>query len=198
MKKSYKRSSEILLKITRDKNLDSNPTYQDLVYALGERAFGVVLLFFSLPILLPLAVVPGISLVFSLPILIFSVQMICKRKSLWLPSSIAHNTISRKTISLMIKVAVPYLRMLEHISKPRWLWMTSSIMEVINGISLLFLSILLMLPIPFSNFIFGGIILLFSLGIAEKDGVFISIGYICFILYIYFIYLLALTALKFF
>lgn len=198
MKKSYKRSSEILLEIAQDKNLGGNPTYQDLVYALGERAFGVALIFFSLPALLPLSTIPGIAFVFSLPIVIFSLQMIGKRRFLWLPPSIARNTISHKKISLIINVAVPYLVLLERISKPRWSWMISPIMEGINGLALLCLSILLMLPIPFSNFIFGGIILLFSLGIAEKDGVFVSIGYICLSLYISFIYILTLTALKFF
>ena len=198
MKKSYKRPSEILLDIVQKKNKDSHPTYQDIVDVLGPQAFGVALLFFSLPTLLPFSVIPGVSIVFSIPIIFFSLQMIGKRKSLWLPSLIAQNTISHKKISIMIKIVVPYLRMLEHISHTRWAWMTSPIMEIINGFALLFLAIMLMLPIPFSNFIFGGIILLFSLGIAEKDGVFVSIGYIFLSLYISFIYLLTLTALKFY
>jgi len=197
-KKFYKHSSEILLEFARNKNLDGNLTYQDLISSLGERAFGVVLLFFSLPTVLPLSTLPGISLVFSLPIIIFASQMIIKRKSLWLPKIIANHTISHKQISIIIKVAVPYLTLLERFSKPRWMWMSSGVMEIMNGLALLFLSILLILPVPFSNFIFGGIILIFSLGIAEKDGIFVSLGYACFSLYISFIYLLTVITLDFY
>lgn len=196
MKKSYKCSSEILMGLAQDKNLDGEVTYQDLICALGDRAFGIVILFFSLPTLLPLSAVPGVAFAFSLPIVVFSIQMICKRKSLWLPQQIARKSISHKKISTIIYAAVPYVVRLERFLKPRWMWMTSYIMEIINGITILFLSIFLMLPIPLSNFIFGGIIILFSLGITEKDGVFVFFGYFFFVLYLVFIWLLTMTAIK--
>ena len=122
--------------------------------------------------------------------------MICKRKSLWLPQPIACRTISQKKISTLIYAAVPYVVRLECFLKPRWMWMTSYIMEIINGITILFLSIFLMLPIPLSNFIFGGIIILFSLGITEKDGIFVFLGYFLFFLYVVFILFLTMAAIK--
>lgn len=74
--------------------------------------------------------------------------------------------------------------------------MTCRITEIINGITILGLAFLLMLPIPFSNFIFGGLLAIFNSGIIEKDGLLIFIGYLCFIAYIFFIYVVALKAIE--
>jgi len=195
MKKLHKRSSEILLKIVHDKPSNHTLTYQDFVHMLGGRAFGVAILLFSLPAILPFSVIPGIAFVFSIPILIFAVQMISRRGSLWLPKIIAHHTISHEKISKVIKAALPYIIKLERFLKPRWSFMATGIMEVINGIAIFLLAILLILPIPLSNFIFGGCIILFSLGTTEKDGVFIIMGYIFFLLYLSFIFLLTLAVI---
>ena len=178
------------MEIAQDKNLEGNLTYQYILQALGKRAFGIVFLFFSLPSVLPFSAIPGVSLVFSLPIVIFALEMIFARKSLWLPKVIANKTISHSKVSRMITAVVPYVIRLERLLKPRWALMTCRIMEIVNGITILCLAFLLMLPIPLSNSIFGALLVIFSLGIAEKDGLLIFIGYICFILYISFVYLL--------
>jgi len=190
-----KRSSEILMEIARNKNLNDNLTYEYILQALGKRAFGIVFLFFSLPNLLFFSVIPGVSLIFSLPIAIFALEMIFGRKSLWLPKSIANKTISHRKISRIIETVMPYVIKLERFSKTRWPLMTYGIMENINGIAILLLSFLLMLPIPFSNFIFGAVLFIFSLGIAERDGIIIFIGYFLFTIYISFLYTIITTAI---
>ncbi|MBS0272459.1 MAG: exopolysaccharide biosynthesis protein [Proteobacteria bacterium] len=196
-KKPSRRSSEILLEITQDESLDESLSYQYILQALGERAFGIGILFFSLPSALPLSIVPGFSVIFSVPIAIFALEMVFARKSLWLPKIIAQKTISRAKVSKVILVIVPYLVRLEKLSKPRWAWMTYSAMERINGIVIFCLAILLMLPIPFSNFIFGVLLIIFSLGITEKDGILIFMGHLFFILYVTFVCLFLIRYLHY-
>jgi len=198
MKKPYKRSSEILLEIANDKHLNGDLTYQELVQALGVRAFGVAILLFSLPAILPFSAIPGVAFIFSIPIMVFSIQMIGKRQFLWLPKSIRDKKISHAKIAKMIHVTAPFLRALERFSRPRWGWMTSPLMEVMNGIALLCVAILLMLPVPLSNFIFGAILILFGLGTVGKDGLFIILGYVFLALYVFFIYGLIMAALHFY
>ncbi|HUX78183.1 MAG TPA: exopolysaccharide biosynthesis protein [Alphaproteobacteria bacterium] len=193
-----KRSSEILLEIAQDQNLEGNLTYRYILQALGKRAFGIVFLFFSLPSVLPFSAIPGVSLLFSIPIAIFALEMIFARKSLWLPEGIANKTISHSKISRIITAVIPYVMKLERLSKPRWALMTCRIMEIVNGIAILCLAFLLMLPIPLSNSIFGALLVIFSLGIAEKDGLLIFIGYFCFILYLCFVYLTIIKAVEYF
>ncbi len=191
-----KRSSEILIEIAENKNLKSGLTYRYIFQALGDRAFGVAILFFALPSLLPFSAVPGIAVVFGLPIVIFALGMIFGRKTIWLPKIIGNKTISHSKISRIIFAVLPYIVKLERLSKPRWALITCRAAEIMNGIAILCLALLLMIPIPFSNFIFGGLLAIFSIGIIEKDGLLIFIGYLFFIAYIFFIYMVALKAIE--
>lgn len=195
-KTTLQRSSEILIEIVENKILKKELTYQYILQTLGDRAFGGALLFFSLPNLLPFSVIPGVSVVFSLPIIIFALGMILGRKSLWLPKFIGNKTISHSKVSRIISTVLPYIVRLEKFSKPRWSFMTYFITEIINGMTIFCLAFLLMLPIPFSNFIFGGLLAIFSIGILEKDGLLIFIGYLCFIMYIFFMYVVGLKVFE--
>lgn len=192
----YKRSSEILMGIALNNDLSANLTYRIVLNMLGERAFGIVLIFFALPSALPLSALPGISFLFSLPIAIFSFQMIIARKTLWLPKAIADRTVSHDIIAKVIHKSVPFLQKIEHLSRPRLPVMTSRGFEIINGVIIFCLSLLLMLPIPFSNFIFSGLIILFGLGFVEKDGLFIMTAYVGTIVYLAFIYYIIFSVLK--
>lgn len=196
MKKIAKRSSGTLLEIANHEELKGELTYQRILQVLGERAFGIVLLFFALPSALPFSAIPGISVVFSLPIILFACQMIFARKTLWLPKIIAKRTIHHKTISRVIHTTVPLLIKIEYFLKPRWSFMTCRFMEIINGSIIFCLAILLMLPIPLSNFIFAALLIIFSLGLIEKDGLFLVVGYLFSILYISFIYVFIVAIIK--
>lgn len=197
MKKTVKRSSDILVGLADDKKLTRKLTYRRILQELGERAFGVALLFFALPSALPFSSIPGISAIFSVPILIFAFQMLFARKTLWLPKFIADRPIRHKAISTVIHTFIPYLIKIEYLLKPRWSFMNCRLMEILNGSIIICLAIFLMLPIPFSNFLFAALLIIFSLGLIEKDGIFILLGYVGTILYISFIYLFILKALKY-
>ena len=140
-----KRCSEILRDIANDKKLEGNLTFQRILKILGKRSFGLALLLFALPSALPLSAIPGISFIFSLPILLFAIQMVVLRESLWLPQAVAKHTINHHTLCKIIFTSAPYLKKLEKLLKPRLLIMTSRVMLMINGAVLAFLSCLLML-----------------------------------------------------
>jgi hypothetical protein len=194
--KKDKRSSEILIEIMRDEKLAGELTFTRILQLLGDRAFGLAIIFFALPSALPISVIPGISFVFGLPIFMLSLQMILMRKSLWLPKRVGMITINHKTIVKIISSSKRYLEKLEQFLKPRLSFMTSRYMEMVNGFFLLFLSCLLMLPIPFSNYLLGTLIIIFSLGLMEKDGFFIMTGYVATILYVGFVYSIIFAAIK--
>ena len=194
--KSVKRSSEILLDIAHDRKLDGDLTFHRILQLLGDRAFGLAIIFFALPSMLPVSAVPGISLLFGIPILTLSLQMIFMRKTMWLPKRVGDHTISHKTIVKIIHASTCYLQKMEFFLKPRLVFITSKYMEMINGLMLLVLAFLLMLPIPLSNFIFASLIIIFSLGLMEKDGVFILVSYVGGIIYVAFIYNIIFVVVK--
>ncbi|KTC75680.1 Exopolysaccharide synthesis, ExoD [Legionella bozemanae] len=198
MKTTVTHSSDILLELANHKDLQGELTYQHILQVLGERAFGIVLLFFALPSALPFSTVPGVSVVFSVPIALFACQMIFGRQTLWLPKIIATRTIHQKTISKVIHTTVPYLTKIEYFLKPRWFFMSYRLLEIITGIMIFCLAILLMLPIPLSNFIFALLLIIFSLGLIEKDGVLLIVGYIGTIVYISFMFVFIEGIIKYF
>ncbi|MDI9817979.1 MULTISPECIES: exopolysaccharide biosynthesis protein [unclassified Legionella] len=158
-------------------------TYGELVKIFGEQAFGLLIILFALPSALPVSIIPGFSFIFSLPIIFIAFQIIIARQALWLPSRLANRTLDFKKFAEVVNKTVPYLKRIEQLLKPRWLFFTLPIMNRLHGLTMLALSLLLLLPIPFSNFIFASLIILFGLGIAEKDGVILAFSYLAVLLY---------------
>ena len=153
-------------------------TYETLVQALGQRAFGLVTVLFALPSALPLSAIPGISVIFSLPIVFLAVQIVLARNSLWLPRRLAQKTIRVDKLAKVLEKARPWLERIERLTKPRWRVLLSWVCLRLHGLVLLALVGLLCLPIPFSNFIFASLIIIFGLGLAQEDGLFIITGYV--------------------
>lgn len=190
--------STILTHISKKLSNKKSISFQSIINELGDHAFGLIMILFALPNLLPLSVVPGFSTLFGLPIIFVALHLIIGKHTLWLPSFLGHKKIDSQKLESMIQATLPYLRKLEKVLQPRFLFMTSKFLDRIHGLVLLCLSILLTLPIPFSNFIFATGIILFGLGIAEEDGLIIIIVYLgLFSLLVLFTQLTEL-ALKFF
>jgi len=175
--KKIKRSSDILKDIAEDHKADHVVTYRYIVKMLGERTFGLVLLLFALPSILPLSSIPGVSFIFSLPIALCSFQLIIGRNTLWIPEVIANQTIEHQKLAKIIQKTLPFLKKMERFLSPRCSFMFYWGIERLSGLIIFILSLLLMLPIPFSNMILSAFIVLFGLGFVEKDGLFVIVGY---------------------
>ncbi|MDP1601802.1 MAG: exopolysaccharide biosynthesis protein [Legionella sp.] len=179
--------TRLLKSFTKTDEGASPLTYGALVNQLGDQGFGIIAIVFALPSALPISVIPGFSFIFGLPIVFIAIQLIMARRTLWLPKSLYEKTVDRERLKKVIKKTMPYLLFVERLLKPRWAFFSSPLMERLHGIVLLALSLFLLLPIPFSNFIFAAIIICFGFGIAEKDGVFLVIAYIATVLYFLFL-----------
>ncbi|MCO6435142.1 exopolysaccharide biosynthesis protein, partial [Nitrosomonas nitrosa] len=132
----------------------------------------------ALPICLPIPVPPGYTTFFSIPLFIFSVQMIWGMKSPWLPEWIGKKEISRKSLEKMIEKATPWLRKIESYLHPRLTYISVHAWERIIGIFAFIFTISISLPIPLTNFPPGWGILIMSLGLLNKDGLTIIVGMI--------------------
>ncbi|KTD61250.1 exopolysaccharide biosynthesis protein [Legionella spiritensis] len=179
--------ARLLKEITKNPPSDTHLTYRQLVNLFGEQALGLMTILFALPTALPLSVIPGVSFIFALPVLFISLHLILGKQALWLPKFLARRTIATPKLLLVIHKTLPYLIYAERYLKPRWWFFSQPVMERLHGVILLFLALLLLLPIPLSNFIFSVLIILFGLGIAEKDGVFLVLAYLGFFLYVFFL-----------
>ncbi|QRN02416.1 exopolysaccharide biosynthesis protein [Legionella sp. MW5194] len=184
LKKSRKQLiSRLLKKIAMKHEKESRVCFGELVKELGDQAFGLIMILFALPSALPVSAIPGISFIFGLPILFIAIHLLIGRRILWLPRQLADRSIERGTLLDVVTKTRPYLMYVERLLKPRLTFFSTPFMERMHGVVLLLLSILLLLPIPFSNFIFAMLIILFGLGIAEQDGLFLVLAYTGTVLY---------------
>lgn len=186
----------ILRKLVNDQEPKREVSYAEILEAFGGQAFGIAILFFALPSALPFSIIPGVSLIFSIPILFFAFQMIMGRKTLWLPKALADRTVHQETIAKFLHASQPWLLKIEYLLKPRLTFMTNRFMEILNGCVILCLALLLTLPIPFSNFILGGILIIFALGLTEGDGFFLIIAHIAALVYMGLMYVMILSAVN--
>ncbi|ASQ47472.1 exopolysaccharide biosynthesis protein [Legionella clemsonensis] len=188
--KNKKRASisDLLQQVIEKHQHEASLSYGELVKAFGDQAFGLIIILFALPSALPISVIPGFSFIFGLPIVLIAIHIIIARRTLWLPQKLANHRVEFAKFAEVVSKTTSYLRHMEKLLKPRWLFFTRPAVERLHGVVMLLLSFCLLLPIPFSNFIFASLIILFGLGLAEKDGVILVCAYVGAALYGFFLF----------
>lgn len=142
----------------------------ELMAALEHRGYGLLLILFALPNLIPNPI-PGLSAVFGVPLAILSAQIILQQPHPWLPSWLARRGIKREAYQRIVGRAAPTLTRIERILKPRFPIMLEPLaMSLIAGLCLV-LSLLLILPIPLTGMVLAAPIVLFGLALMQRDGV---------------------------
>ncbi len=169
-------SASRLLANFLEENQQDRITVGDLVAALGHRGQAILLLLLALPNGLLLASIPGLSTIFGVPMCFIAMQMLVNRPSLWLPNRIRDQVIDRTTLNKILEVSNPYLVKIERYIKPRFQYFTYGFFEKIIGLSVLILSVIVTLPIPFGNFLGGWGVIILSLAIIERDGIMAIMG----------------------
>ncbi|WP_411850586.1 exopolysaccharide biosynthesis protein [Stenotrophomonas sp. LGBM10] len=136
---------------------------------LQQSAFGVFLFVAILPAFIP---IPGIGGAVSGPlILLIGVQMLCGLRRPWLPGFIANRGPKRGTMHRFLARIDGALRRLDRLLKPRLPGLLSPLpAHAFTGLLLILVGVLLSLPIPFTNYLFGFQLLLFALALLERDG----------------------------
>lgn len=142
---------------------------------MGRRSIGALLLVLALPMALPIPT-PGISVVFGVPLIFVSAQLLLRRRSAWLPERLARRSIARSDFIALVARWIPALRALERIIRPRLGWMTGNWAMIPVGAICLVLAVIITLPVPLGHVVPGAAISLLALGLIERDGVAIGIG----------------------
>jgi hypothetical protein len=144
-------------------------TLVQLLAALGPRAYGMTILIFALPNMV-LGGVPGVSTVLTLPILLLAIQMMIGLNRPWVPKFAANISFERKNFALMVEKSKPYLNRIERFFRPRWMWLTGTYAKHVLGAFCIIVSLVLMLPVVFGNFLPSTALALVAIGLIERDG----------------------------
>lgn len=157
-------------------NPDDLLTLRELLAGLGRRAFGMLLFVSALPAFIPIPIGGAIS--GPLAMLIGAQLLIGLRKP-WLPEFLAKRGPHRHALRRFDKLISPSLGRLEHLIKPRLtVLLDHRLATLLTGLLLVLLGVLTSLPIPFTNFLFGGLLLLFALALLERDGVLMAVAWV--------------------
>lgn len=144
-------------------------TLDGLLAGLGRSAFGMFLFVSILPGFIP---IPGFGGAVSGPLVILiGLQLLVGLAQPWLPRFIGRRGPRRATMIRFCDRITPWLSRLEHIVRPRLQELTGHrLASMFTGLLLVLLGVLLALPIPFTNYLFAGLLLLFALALLERDG----------------------------
>lgn len=164
--------AEILLAIANDTSRE-RVSIADLVAAMQDRAFGALMLIFAMPNAIPTP--PGTSAILGAPLVFLAAQLTFGRKP-WLPGIIANRSLPRTDFAAMIERAAPWIARAERLLKPRLVAVARPPAEYAVGALCLLMAVILILPIPLGNMLPAITICLFSLGLLERDGVWILAG----------------------
>jgi hypothetical protein len=153
---------------------------RQLLALIGEEGMLLVCAVLTLPFLIPVSI-PGVSTVFGLAIVLFSVGVTINRVP-WLPAAILDRQLPAPALRQTFTKASGVVTRVEGVLRPRLLAVSGSGgARVLHGLGLILGGLLLMAPfgfVPFSNTLPALAILFLSLGLLERDGWLLVAGHV--------------------
>lgn len=152
-----------------DGDPDETLALRDVLRDLGRGTFGVLLFMAALPAFIP---IPGLAGAISGPLVVLTaVQLLFLLRRPWLPDFIARRGPQRSTVIRFERATDRALKWLERMVRPRMGVIVDHPAAVaFTGLQLVLLGILLSLPIPFTNYIFACLLMVYALALLERDG----------------------------
>lgn len=154
-------------------------TLRALMEAIGEQGLLVLCAIATLPFLIPVSI-PGVSTVFGAAIILLAVAVTLNRMP-WLPRRILDRELETAKLVPALHKGVRIVSRIDAWVKPRMQSLTTGVMSRVNGLTLIFGGLLLMAPfgfVPFSNTAPAVGILLLTIGMLQRDGLFVLLGYL--------------------
>lgn len=152
----------------------------EMVEIMQGRGLHMMIMILCLPFLSPVTI-PGLSLPFGIAIVVCGFRIGFGHQP-WLPGFIMRHQVSNKALERMARVGRAVYARVEKLIRARWeIVFDGPGMQMVTGLSVAWAGLLLSLPIPppfpLTNTIPGFAVIFFSLGLSERDGVLILIGY---------------------
>jgi hypothetical protein len=147
---------------------DGSVTFAELLDQFSERAWGLFLLLALLPNFIP---IPGAGAISGPIVVLIGVQLLFHVEHPWLPGFMARRAIPRERLVNFRNRIDKWLGRIERLIKPRWQGvLENKYAHAFSGFILIILGVILALPIPGTNYVFGTLLLGYSLALIERDG----------------------------
>lgn len=173
---AHRRTTTALLRETIEAHEGEDVTLDTLLVPLRARAFGVLLLVFAIPNFIPVPI--GIGGVMGVLVVLLGIEMLCGLEHPLVPARMRRKTMRRARVESFLDRSAKVMLWLERWCKPRLPVLTQRPWTVLSGLALMILGALLSLPIPFTNYPFGILLLAFAFALIERDGALLLILWI--------------------
>lgn len=154
----------------------SEISVRDVLEEMNGRSLLLTVLILIVPNLIPFVNALGITHVTGLLLLIFTVRMMMGLKKPWLPGWLLRMKTDKKQIKGISDKAVPVFRAMEKVIRPRLSFLANGPLVYFYAFILFCLTVVMLLPLPFINFLPALIMTVIVLGLIQKDGVVSAIG----------------------
>lgn len=142
--------------------------FDTLLEPLRTRAFGFLLLLLAIPNFIPVPI--GVGGVMGTLVALAGAQMLLGLERPWLPGWLRRRRFARASVLRFLERTAPAMRRIERVCRPRLEALTQQPAMLFSGLLLVLLGLLLALPIPFTNYLFGSLLLVFGIVLVERDG----------------------------
>jgi hypothetical protein len=149
-------------------------TVGGLVDKAAEAGFGFLIGVLTL-IAIPFV---GLSTPFGIVIALLGVQLVSGKHHPWLPARARRRVLAMAMLDRVLGLLARRTRWLARLSRRRWEPIIRP-RQIGLGVVLLALGLSLPIPIPGSNLMFLIPLFVYSVGILERDGVWIAVGHAC-------------------
>ena len=156
-------------------------TLGQLLQVFGDEGLLLLTILLTLVFLIPVSI-PGVSTVFGAAILLVGISRVFRRP-LWLPAKLRARALPAARLRPALDGGLHWVRRLEKISKPYRLrgLVEGALPELFNNLAFILAALLLMAPfgfVPFSNTLPGLALLLYAIGMIQRDGTAILLGHL--------------------
>ena len=156
-------------------------TLGELLQVFGDEGLLLLTILLTLVFLIPVSI-PGVSTVFGAAILLVGISRVFRRP-LWLPAKLRARALPAARLRPALDGGLHWVRRLEKISRPYRLrgLVEGALPELFNNLAFILAALLLMAPfgfVPFSNTLPGLALLLYAIGMIQRDGTAILLGHL--------------------
>lgn len=160
---------------------EESVTLGELLDVFGDEGLLLLTMLLTVVFLIPVSI-PGVSTVFGAAILLVGISRVLGRP-LWLPDSIRHRKLPAGKLRPALEQGMKWVRRLERIARPRRLHalIDGHLRVQFTHLAFILAAVLLMAPfgfVPFSNTLPALALLLYSVGLVQRDGVAVLLGHL--------------------
>jgi hypothetical protein len=162
------RTSEILRRLA-EAGTGERLSLREMMEALGDRGFGLLIFILALPNAIPGPAIPFMSALFALPLIVIAGQLALGWAEPMLPDFFLRRSVDRQAFCRFVERTRRPLERVERWIRPRAGRLTSATGERFLGVCIGLLGVVLSSPLPLCNLPPAIAIMIIALGLLEED-----------------------------